>query len=466
MTRPLHAIVLAAGQGTRMKSARPKVLQEIAGKPMLGHVIDTATAVGAAAVHVVVGHGAEQVQQWAARRYAEAAGSAVALHWAEQREQLGTAHAVLQALPALPAEAQVLILYGDVPLTPAATLQALLDAGRDTLALLTTELAEPAGYGRIVRNAQGEIVAIVEDKDATPAQRAIHEINTGLMSAPAMLLRRWLPRVGTANAKGEYYLTDIVAMAVTEQRPVASVRAAADEVEGANDRLQLARLERLQQRRQAETLLRQGVSLADPERFDLRGELRHGRDVFIDVGCVLEGEIELGEGVRIGPHCVLRNVRLGAGSSVAAHSVLEDCVAGADCRIGPFARVRPGTQLGREVHIGNFVEAKNARIADGAKANHLAYIGDSEIGARTNIGAGVITCNYDGANKHRTVIGADVFVGSDTQLVAPVSVGDGATIAAGSTITRSVPPGGLTLARPREQRTIASWKRPGKKPKS
>lgn len=463
MTRPLHAIVLAAGQGTRMKSAKPKVLHEIAGKAMLGHVIDTARAIGAEALHVVVGHGAEQVQQWAARQYgADSAG----LHWAVQREQLGTAHAVLQALPPIPTEAQVMILYGDVPLTPAASLQALVDAGRDTLALLTTELAEPGGYGRIVRDARNEVVAIVEDKDATPAQRAIREINTGLMSLPAALLQRWLPQVGNANAKGEYYLTDIVAMAVAEHLAVASVRARADEVEGANDRAQLARLERLQQRRQAEVLLREGLSLADPERFDLRGALHHGRDVFIDVGCVLEGEIELGEGVRIGPHCVLRNVRIGAGSIVAAHSVLEDCVAGDDCRIGPFARVRPGTRLGREVHIGNFVEAKNAQIDDGAKANHLAYIGDAGIGARTNIGAGVITCNYDGADKHRTIIGTDVFVGSDTQLVAPVSVGDGATIAAGSTITRTVPPGGLTLARPREQRTIANWKRPSKPPKA
>lgn len=456
---PLHVVILAAGQGTRMKSAKPKVLQEIAGKAMLGHVIDAARALDAAGVHVVIGHAAEPVQRWAAAAY----GDTAALHWAWQTEQKGTAHAVLQALPAIPDAAQVLVLYGDVPLTPVTTLRALVSAGDAALALLTTELADPGGYGRIVRDAAGAITAIVEDKDASAAQRKIREINTGLLSVPASKLRGWLARVGNTNAKGEYYLTDIVAMAVAEAQIVRSIAADPADVEGANDRAQLARLERLWQRRNAESLLRAGLSLADPARFDLRGMLRHGRDVFIDVGCVLEGEIELGDGVQLGPYCVLRNVRLGTGTQVAAHSVLEDCIAGDDCRIGPFARLRPGAQLDAEVHVGNFVEIKKSKLGRATKVNHLAYVGDAVIGARTNVGAGVITCNYDGANKHETRIGDDVFIGSDTQLVAPVSVGDGATIAAGSTITREVPAGGLTIARAREQKTVTSWKRPKKR---
>ena len=456
---PLHVVILAAGQGTRMKSTKPKVLHEIAGKPMLGHVIDAARTLGAAGIHVVIGHGAEPVRRWAANTY----GIEVNLCWAEQAEQKGTAHAVQQALPPIPEAAQVLVLYGDVPLTPVTTLRALVAAGHEALALLTTELADPTGYGRIVRDPHGAVAAIVEDKDASAAQRGIREINTGLLTAPAAQLRRWIDRVDNANAKQEYYLTDIVAMAVAERYAVSSVHAEAADVEGANDRAQLARLERRCQQQQAQALMREGLALADPARFDLRGTLRHGRDVFIDVGCVLEGDIELGDGVQLGPYCVLRNVKLGAGTLVAAHSVLEDCVAGVDCRIGPFARLRPGAQLDAEVHVGNFVEIKKSRLGRASKANHLAYVGDAVIGARTNVGAGVITCNYDGANKHETRIGDDVFIGSDTQLVAPVTVGDGATIGAGSTITREVPAGGLTIARAREQKTVANWKRPKKR---
>lgn len=454
---PLHVIVLAAGQGTRMKSARPKVLQTLGGRPMLGHVIDAARALGAAGIHVVIGHGADAVQRWAGKAY-----QADALQWAQQRQQLGTAHAVLQALPQIPDGAQVLILYGDVPLVSTAMLRELVAAGAAALALATVELEQPKGYGRIVRNAQQRVTGIVEEKDASDAQRAIGEVNTGLMSAPAVRLRAWLSEVNNDNASGEFYLTDVVAMAVADGLEVATVTATASEVEGANDRVQLARLERTLQQWQTAMLMQAGVSFADPARFDLRGTLRHGRDVMIDVGCVLEGEVELADDVQVGPYCVLRNVKLGAGTVVNAHSVLEGCEAGPDCVIGPFARVRPTTTLAGGAHVGNFVEVKNAKLGAGTKANHLAYVGDALIGARTNIGAGVITCNYDGVNKHLTTIGDDVFVGSDTQLVAPVTVHDGATIGAGSTITREVPAGGLTIARSREQKTHANWKRPRK----
>lgn len=454
---PLHVIVLAAGQGTRMKSARPKVLQTLGGRPMLGHVIDAARALGAAGIHVVIGHGADAVQRWAGKAY-----QADALQWAQQRQQLGTAHAVLQALPQIPDGAQVLILYGDVPLVSTAMLRELVAAGAAALALATVELEQPKGYGRIVRNAQQRVTGIVEEKDASDAQRAIGEVNTGLMSAPAVRLRAWLSEVNNDNASGEFYLTDVVAMAVADGLEVATVTATASEVEGANDRVQLARLERTLQQWQTAMLMQAGVSFADPARFDLRGTLRHGRDVMIDVGCVLEGEVELADDVQVGPYCVLRNVKLSAGTVVNAHSVLEGCEAGPDCVIGPFARVRPTTTLAGGAHVGNFVEVKNAKLGAGTKANHLAYVGDALIGARTNIGAGVITCNYDGVNKHLTTIGDDVFVGSDTQLVAPVTVHDGATIGAGSTITREVPAGGLTIARSREQKTHANWKRPRK----
>lgn len=456
---PLHVVILAAGQGTRMMSARPKVLQLLAGRPMLGHVIDAARALEAAAIHLVVGHGADAVRAWTEGAYPGAP-----LHWALQAEQKGTAHAVQQALPQIPDAAQVLVLYGDVPLVSPAMLRDLVAAGR-ALALATVELDAPRGYGRIVRDRRRRVTGIVEEKDATAKQRAIREVNTGLMSAPAERLRGWLTKVKNKNASGEFYLTDVVAMAAKAGLAIATVAADPAEVEGANDRAQLARLERLLQARQAAALMQDGLALADPVRFDLRGRLVHGRDVSVDVGCVLEGEVELGEGVRIGPYCVLRDVRLGAGTVVHAHSVLEGCTAEADCVIGPYARVRPTTRLAAGAHVGNFVEVKNSALGAGTKANHLAYVGDAEVGARTNIGAGVITCNYDGANKHLTTIGDDVFVGSDTQLVAPVTVHDGATIGAGSTITRDVPAGGLTIARAREQKTLPGWQRPRKTPK-
>lgn len=459
---PIHVVILAAGQGTRMKSALPKVLHPVAGKPMLGHVLDTAQALGAGACHVVLGHGSEQVLQWFDRAYAPE----VRVHWALQAQQLGTAHAVLQALPPIPDDALVVVLYGDVPLVSEETLRALAAAADPGLALVTVTLAAPKGYGRILRDAQGEVSGIVEENDADDAQKRITEINTGLLAAPAAALKRWLAAVGNDNAKGEYYLTDIVAMAVAEGLPVQTIAAAsAAEVEGVNDRAQLARAERQFQQRQAQALLRDGLGLADPARFDLRGRLRFGRDVTLDVGVVLEGEIVLEDGVQIGPYAVLRNVTLGAGTQVLAHSVLEGVITGRDCRIGPFARIRPETELADDVHIGNFVEIKKGRLGRATKAGHLAYIGDAVIGAEVNISAGVITCNYDGANKHVTVIGDGAFIGSDSQLVAPVEIGANAFIAAGSTIAKNAPPEQLTINRPREQRSLAGWKRPQKKPK-
>ncbi len=458
---PLHCIVLAAGKGTRMKSELPKVLQPLAGRPLLSHVLQSALNLAPTQIHGVYGHGAEQVQQWSEHAFAEAP-----LSWVLQAQQKGTAHAVQQAMPAVPDDAVVLVLYGDVPLTPPETLANLVQAGRRGLALLTVELDDPTGYGRILRDRAGQVKGIVEHKDAKPAQRRIREVNTGLMAMPAKRLRRWLGKIGNDNASGEFYLTDIVALAVRDKLKVTAVSAAcAADVAGVNDKLQLAALERELQRRQADALMREGVTLADPARFDLRGELVCGADVVIDVGCVFEGRVELGNGVRIGPYCVLRDVRLGAGTRVDAHSVLDDCEAGADVRIGPFARLRPGAQLADEVHVGNFVEVKNTTLGRGSKANHLAYLGDGSVGSGVNIGAGTIFCNYDGANKHRTTIEDDAFIGSDTQLVAPVKVGRGATIAAGSTITKDVPPGGLTLCRAREQKTYASWQRPQKKSK-
>ncbi len=457
---PVHCIVLAAGQGTRMKSALPKVLHPLGGRPMLARVLDTAHALGAVAIHVVHGHGGEQVRQWFAQAYPQDR----SVRWVVQAQQRGTAHAVLQAMPDIPDDATVVVLYGDVPLVRPQTLRPLLDAGRRTLAVLTAELDDPSGYGRILRNKAGAVMGIVEDKDANARQKRIREVNTGFIAAPAQRLRGWLGQVRNDNAKGEYYLTDVVALAVKDRLRVATVTAEdAVEVEGVNDRAQLARLERIFQLRQAEALLREGIALADPARFDLRGTLIAGRDVFIDVGCVFEGRVELGDGVHIGPYCVLRDVRLGAGTRVEAHSVLDDATAGNDCRIGPFARLRPQTVLADAVHIGNFVEVKKVRMGRGSKANHLAYLGDGDVGADVNIGAGTIFCNYDGANKHLTVIEDEVFIGSDTQLVAPVRIGKGATVGAGSTITQDVPPGGLTLCRAREQKTYPHWRRPRKR---
>ena len=436
----MNVVILAAGQGKRMHSDLPKVLHPLAGKPLLAHVIHTARQLGAARICVVYGHGGERVRE---------ALDAPDLVWAKQEPQLGTGHAVLLALPQIAvSSAPTLVLYGDVPLTRAATLQALLDAaGDDALGLLTAHLDNPRGYGRIVR-IDGEVRRIVEDKDADDAERAIREINTGILVAPTAALARWLPTLGNRNAQGEYYLTDIVGIAVGEGMSVVTAHPAANwETEGVNSKVQLAQLERIHQRNLAARLLEQGVTLADPERIDIRGELVCGRDVSIDVNCVFEGRVELGDGVQVRANCVL-----------------EDTVVGAGSIVGPFARLRPGTELGREVHIGNFVEVKNSQIADASKANHLAYVGDATIGSRVNVGAGTITCNYDGANKHRTVIEDDVFIGSDTQLVAPVTVGRGATLGDGTTLTRDAPPDQLTVSRAK-QVSVPGWKRPVKKAK-
>ena len=454
---PLHVVILAAGQGTRMKSRLPKVLHPVAGRPMLGHVLDAARALKAKACHVVHGHGAEQVRAWVEREYAGDG----AIRWILQAEQKGTGHAVLQAIPGIPDAALVLVLYADVPLVTPATLKPLLR--RPGLALLSAHLHDPHGYGRILRDAKGHVTGIVEEKDASTAQRAVREVNTGILVARARQLKRWLPRIKNDNAKGEYYLTDVVAMAAREGHEV-SAHAAADfdEVRGVNDPQQLAQAERLCQRRRAVELMQQGLYIRDPARFDLRGRVRFGQDVVLDVGVVLEGDVKLGDGAYVGPYATLRNVTLGAGTRVESHSVLDGVVAGRDCRIGPFARVRPDTTLGDESHIGNFVEVKKSRVGRGSKANHLAYVGDTTMGERVNVGAGTITCNYDGAHKHQTVIGDDVFIGSDTQLVAPVTIGDGATIGAGSTITKEVPAGGLALCRAKDQKHYPNWKRPRK----
>jgi bifunctional UDP-N-acetylglucosamine pyrophosphorylase/glucosamine-1-phosphate N-acetyltransferase len=439
----LNVVILAAGQGKRMRSDLPKVLHPIAGKPMLGHVIDTARQLGAAKICVVYGHGGECVREKLA---------APDLLWAKQEPQLGTGHAVLQALPELEkigaGGTALLVLYGDVPLIRVATLQRLIDvAGSDKLALLTAHFDNPHGYGRIVR-VNGKVTRIVEEKDADDAERAIREINTGILVAPGAALARWLPQLGNHNAQGEYYLTDIVATAVAEGMPVVTAHPGANwETDGVNSKAQLARLERIHQRNIAETLMEQGVTLADPARIDVRGSLECGRDVFIDVNCVFEGRVVLGDGVRINANCVI-----------------QDAVVGPQGIIGPFARLRPGTTLAEDVHIGNFVEVKNSSIAAHSKANHLAYVGDATVGSRVNVGAGTITCNYDGANKHRTVIEDDVFIGSDTQLVAPVTVGRGATLGAGTTLTRDAPPDQLTVSRPK-QLSIAGWKRPVKQKK-
>ncbi|OYY73534.1 MAG: UDP-N-acetylglucosamine diphosphorylase/glucosamine-1-phosphate N-acetyltransferase [Gammaproteobacteria bacterium 28-57-27] len=450
---PLHIVILAAGQGTRMRSSLPKVLHPIAARPMLQHVLDAALALSPAQVHVVIGHGADSVRAQLA---------AYPVTWVNQEQQLGTGHAVQQAMPGIPDAARVLILYGDVPLIRSATCQQLLDALQQAdLALLSVELAEPRGYGRILRTTDGQVVGIREDKDCTPAQRHIREGNTGLMAVRAHGLRAWLGNLSADNAQGEYYLTDVVGMAAEFGRVEAVIASDEHEVAGVNSRAQLAALERVYQAHQARVLMDEGVSLADPARLDVRGRVVAARDVFIDVNVVLEGEVVLAPNVRIGAGCVLKDVVLGEGVEIRPHSVLEGATIGAGSMIGPFARIRPGTVLAAHTHIGNYVEVKASQIGAGSKVNHLSYIGDSEIGAGCNIGAGTITCNYDGANKHKTLIGDDVFVGSDTQLVAPVSIGSGATIGAGSTITKDVEPGALALSRtPQIQR--AAWKRPRK----
>ncbi|GAB3395740.1 bifunctional UDP-N-acetylglucosamine diphosphorylase/glucosamine-1-phosphate N-acetyltransferase GlmU [Azotobacter armeniacus] len=450
----LDIVILAAGQGTRMRSALPKVLHPLAGQSMLGHVVDTARQLAPQGIHVVIGHGAERVREQLA---------ADDLNFVLQAEQLGTGHAVAQALPALSAE-RVLILYGDVPLIEADTLRRLLaQVGPDRLALLTVDLVDPTGYGRIVRDAAGQVVAIVEHKDASPEQRAICEGNTGILAVPGEHLAEWLGRLSNDNAQGEYYLTDVIAMAVADGLQIATEQPQdAMEVQGANDRIQLAQLERYYQLRAARRLMAEGVTLRDPARFDLRGEVSVGRDVLIDVNVILEGKVVIEDGVEIGPNCVIRDSTLRRGAQVKANSHLEGAELGEGADCGPFARLRPGAVLKAKAHVGNFVELKNAVLGEGAKAGHLSYLGDAEIGARTNIGAGTITCNYDGANKFRTVMGEDVFVGSNSALVAPVSLGDRATTGAGSVITEDVPADNLALGRGR-QRNIEGWQRPQKK---
>jgi len=450
----LGIVILAAGQGTRMKSRLPKVLHRLGDRPLLQHVIDTARALEPARIVVVHGHGGEQVRETI---------MGDDLHWAEQAEQLGTGHAVAQALPHLAGIDQVLVLYGDVPLIRTETLQGLLDAAGDGFGLLTVTLEDPTGYGRICRDSAGRVERIVEQKDATPQQLTIREVNTGIMVLPGERLDDWLGRLGNDNAQGEYYLTDVLAMAVTEGLAVAVAQPTEPvEAEGVNDRAQLAMLERAWQRRQADTLMRAGLTLRDPARFDLRGSLRHGMDCEIDIDVLIEGEVELGEGVRIGPHCVLRDCRIDDGVEVQAHCVIEQARVGSGSRIGPFSRLRPGAELVGGNHVGNFVEIKNSIIGEGSKVNHLSYVGDAELGRGVNIGAGTITCNYDGANKHRTLIGDRAFIGSNTALVAPVTVGKGATIGAGSVISKDAPEECLTLTRAR-QATIEGWKRPEKK---
>ena len=451
----LDIVILAAGQGTRMRSALPKVLHPVAGKSMLGHVIDSARQLQPQGIHVVIGHGAELVRERLA---------ADDLNFVLQSEQLGTGHAVAQALPALSAE-RVLILYGDVPLIEVETLQRLLQlVSEQQLGLLTVNLKDPTGYGRIVRDADGVVNAIVEHKDASEQQRLIREGNTGILAVPGKRLADWLGRLSNSNAQGEYYLTDVIAMAVADGLVVATEQAADElEVLGANDRIQLAQLERHYQYRAARRLMVQGVTLIDPARFDLRGEVTVGRDVTIDVNVILEGRVVIEDGVQIGPNCVIKDSILRQGALVKANSHLDGAELGEGADCGPFARLRPGSVLGARAHVGNFVELKNAVLGEGAKAGHLSYLGDAEIGARSNIGAGTITCNYDGANKHRTVLGEDVFIGSNSALVAPLTLGDGATTGAGSTITADVPDRALAVGRAK-QRTIEGWKRPKKQP--
>jgi bifunctional UDP-N-acetylglucosamine pyrophosphorylase/glucosamine-1-phosphate N-acetyltransferase len=463
----MNVVILAAGMGKRMQSALPKVLHPLAGKPLLSHVIDTARSLApsgaggrsADQLCVIYGHGGAAVQKLLETQ-AVAGGAPIAT--ALQEPQLGTGHAVMQALPELDENMPTLILYGDVPLTAAASLQRLVDAaGSDKLGILTVVQADPFGLGRIVRE-NGEIVRIVEQKDATEAERRIQEINSGIMVVPTAHLKKWLAALSNNNAQGEYYLTDIVAQAVADGVAVVSAQPSAEwEVAGVNSKVQLAQLERIHQRNIAQRLMEQGVTLLDPARIDVRGELICGRDVTIDVGCVFEGKVELADGVTVAANNVLVNARIEAGAHIKPFCHIEEAVVGAASMIGPYARLRPGTTLGEDVHIGNFVEVKNSQVAAHSKANHLAYIGDATVGSRVNIGAGTITCNYDGANKSRTVIEDDAFIGSDSQLIAPVTVGKGATLGAGTTLSKDAPAGKLTVSRPK-QITIEGWTRPVK----
>ena len=450
----LSVIILAAGQGTRMRSALPKVLHPLAGRPLLEHVIHTAHELDAQAVHVVYGYGGDAVPRALAHLDAR---------WVEQAEQLGTGHAVAQAMPLVADDDTVLVLYGDVPLIGAATLRRLLAAASsEGLGLLTIHQHDPRGYGRIVRDEGRKVTRIVEEKDATADERAINEINTGMIAAPAARMRAWLARLENNNAQKEFYLTDVIALAVQDGLVINTVEPdKVAEVMGVNNKGQLAELERYYQHRQAERLMEQGITLLDPLRFDLRGELRVGQDVTIDVNVIMEGKVTLGDRVRIGPHVVIRNTKIGDDVEILSHCAIDDAVIESGCRIGPFARIRPETKLAVCVHIGNFVEIKKSKVGAGSKINHLSYVGDATIGRDVNIGAGTITCNYDGANKHQTIIEDGVFIGSDTQLVAPVTVGAGATVGAGSTITQDVPPKVLAVSRVK-QSTVPGWKRPVK----
>jgi bifunctional UDP-N-acetylglucosamine pyrophosphorylase/glucosamine-1-phosphate N-acetyltransferase len=457
MSKALHIVILAAGEGTRMKSGLPKVLQTLGGRPMLTHLLDTADALGPEQIHVVIGAGADQVREMC---------SGFGVNWVLQSERRGTGHAVIQAMPDIPDEASVLVLLGDHPLVPLSVLSEMTEDRTAALSVLTMELDDPAGYGRIERDRNGRIIAVVEHRDATPGQRAIREVNTGIVVAGARDLRQWLSSLDCDNIKQEYYLTDIFALAHSEKKEIHGVMAPdSRDLRGANDRAQLAALEQRYRQQAASSLMAAGVHIIDPDRVDIRGPVEAGQDVRIDVNVVLEGGNRLGDRVSIGPGSVLKDCDLAAGTQVLAHCVLEGVTSTGACDIGPFARLRPGTVLSAGCRIGNFVEAKKVQLGEGSKASHLSYLGDSTIGERVNIGAGTITCNYDGANKHQTIIGDDVFVGSDSQLVAPVEIGRGATIGAGSTVTKNAPADALTVSRSR-QTTIEGWKRPRKEKES
>lgn len=453
MSKALNIVILAAGMGKRMNSRLPKVLHELAGKPLLGHVLDTARALEPSRICIVYGHGGSAVPT---------AMQAPDVAFALQEPQLGTGHAVQQAIPYLDPTAPTLVLYGDVPLVRAETLSSLIAASAGAMGILTVMLDDPTGYGRILRTAAGAITGIVEEKDADAVQRGIREVNSGIMLLPANRLAAWLSALKNDNAQAEYYLTDVVRLAIRDGVPVTGVRAPESwETLGINSKLQLAQLERIHQRRLAANLLERGVTLADPERIDIRGNLVTGMDVRIDVNCIFEGQVTLGNDVTIGAHCVLNNVSVGDGCEILPFSHVTEAKMGANARIGPYSRIRPGAKLGSDVHIGNFVEVKASDLGDGSKVNHLSYVGDSSVGKNVNVGAGTITCNYDGAFKHRTVIEDDVHIGSDVQLVAPVTVGRGATVGAGTTVWKDVPPGGLVL-NPKGQVQRPDWKRPSK----
>jgi bifunctional UDP-N-acetylglucosamine pyrophosphorylase/glucosamine-1-phosphate N-acetyltransferase len=457
MNSLLTIVILAAGKGTRMKSDRPKVLHPLAGKPLIGHVLAAADKLNPDRICVVYGHGGETLPEAIGRSE---------LVWVRQEPQLGTGHAVQQAVPHLDMAGICLILYGDVPLIQAETLQRMTVIARDgAIALLTVNLDDPAGYGRIIRDAGGRVERIVEHKDANAAELAIHEVNTGILCLPTAKLTGWLGRLSNANAQGEYYLTDVIGMAAAEGERILPCHPTSEwEVMGVNSRAQLAELERRWQRNMAERLMAEGVTLIDPARIDVRGVFECGRDVLIDVNCVFEGHVTLGDNVRVGANSVLKDVAIEDDVEIKPFCHIDGARIGAGAIIGPYARIRPGTELAKEVHIGNFVELKNAQVGFNSKINHLSYVGDASVGRKVNIGAGTITCNYDGANKHRTVIEDEAFIGSDTQLVAPVTVGKGATLGAGTTLTKDAPPGELTLSRVK-QLTIAGWQRPAKKPK-